>query len=151
MKALLQRVSSAQVEVGETLVSSIGSGILVFLAVTRGDQEEHASWLAKKIVNHRIFPSNGRPLDLSVADISGEILIVSQFTLAASTSRGNRPDFTNAEQQGRAKHIYQYFVQQVRGFHQSDKVSEGEFGAHMQVSLVNDGPVTILLSRDGSP
>ena len=148
--ALLQRVSSAHVRVGETLISSIGSGVLLFVAVTRGDQEEHASWLAKKIVNHRIFPGNGRPMDLSIADISGEILIVSQFTLAAVTSRGNRPDFSDAELPDRAMQLYEFFVEKIRDFHDPDKVSVGEFGADMQVSLINDGPVTILLSRGGS-
>ncbi len=148
--ALLQRVSSARVRVGETLISSIGSGILLFVAVARGDQEEHASWLAKKIVNHRIFPGNGRPMDLSVADITGEILVVSQFTLAAAASRGNRPDFSGAELPERAMELYEFFVEQIRDFHQLDKVAVGEFGADMQVSLTNDGPVTILLSRGGS-
>lgn len=147
MKALLQRVTSAHVRVDQTVVSSIGSGILVFVAIIRGDGEDQANWLANKIVSHRIFPRNDRPMDLSVVDTEGEILIVSQFTLAASTTRGNRPDFSKAETPERARYLFEHFVDQVRALH--SKVSVGAFGANMQVSLVNDGPVTILLHRDG--
>ena len=146
MRALLQRVSSAHVSVDQTVVSSIGSGMLVFLGIVRGDTEEHATWLASKILSHRIFPRNDRPMDVSIADTQGEILIVSQFTLAATTTRGNRPDFSKAEEPRRARDLYEFFIESVISRH--PRVAVGTFGANMQVSLVNDGPVTILLTRD---
>lgn len=146
MKALLQRVSSAQVSVDQTLISSIGSGVVVFLAVLKNDGRDQAEWLANKILRYRIFPSEHRPMDRSLADIDGEALIVPQFTLAARTVRGNRPDFSQAMVPDEALDLFNYFVQSMRDVH--DKVKVGSFQENMQVSLVNDGPVTILLSRE---
>lgn len=146
MRALLQRVSSAHVSVDQTLISSIGSGLVVFLAVLRGDGQDQAEWLAHKIVRYRIFPSEHRPMDLSLSDISGEALVVPQFTLAARTARGNRPDFSQAMAPYEARHLFEYFVQSLQNIHAGVKV--GSFQENMQVSLVNDGPVTILLNRE---
>ena len=149
MRALLQRVSSAQVTVDQTLVSSIGSGVVVFLAVLKGDGREQAEWLAGKILRYRIFPSQHRLMDRSLADIEGEALVVPQFTLAARTDRGNRPDFSQAMAPQEAHALFDYFVQAMRDVH--SKVRVGSFQENMQVSLVNDGPVTILLSREPVP
>ena len=146
MKALLQRVLSAQVEVSGSTVSSIGPGLLVFLGVVKGDDEEQATWLAQKILRHRVFPDSSRPMNRSVVETNGDLLVVSQFTLCASSARGNRPDFSSAERPERAEQLYDYFVQKLRESNLS--VSVGRFGADMHVSLVNDGPVTILLNRD---
>ena len=126
-------------------VSSIGPGLLVFLGVVKGDDEEQATWLAQKILRHRVFPDSSRPMNRSVVETNGELLVVSQFTLCASTGKGNRPDFSSAERPERAEQLYGVFVDKLRESPVS--VSVGRFGAAMQVSLVNDGPVTILLDR----
>lgn len=146
MKALLQRVSSAHVTVDQTVVSSIGSGVVVFLAILRGDGADQADWLANKIVRYRIFPSEHRPMDRSLVDIDGDVLVVPQFTLAARTVRGNRPDFSQAMAPDQARELFEYFVTSMRNAHENVKV--GSFQENMQVSLVNDGPVTIFLSRE---
>ncbi len=143
MRALLQRVTSARVLIDKQVVASIDYGLLVFVAVMSGDTQEKASWLAKKIVNHRIFEGDGYPMNRSVVDVGGQILIVSQFTLAAEAKKGNRPNFSKAEHPDTAKVIYDGFVAEVTRL--VDHVQEGLFGADMQVELVNDGPVTILL------
>lgn len=148
MKALLQRVTSAHVTVDQTLVSSIGSGVVVFLAILRRDGQDQAEWLANKIVRYRIFPSENRPMDRSLADIDGEALVVPQFTLAARTARGNRPDFSQAMAPEKARDLFEYFVASMRKSHSNVKI--GSFQENMQVSLVNDGPVTIFLSREPS-
>lgn len=144
MKALLQRVSTAQVRVEGRVISSISKGLLVFLAVERGDSIDNCSYLVNKILNHRVFPDGKQHMNLSVQDVQGEILVVSQFTLAASGKKGNRPDFSNAEEPKRAKKLYLEFIRMLDG-HKVD-VRAGEFGAYMEVELVNDGPVTLLLS-----
>ena len=146
MKALLQRVTSAQVYVDGSVISSIGPGLLVFLAVIKDDTQEDADWLARKILSHRMFADEERPMNRSVLDIEGDVLIVPQFTLAAETARGNRPDFSRAEQPDRAEQMFEYFVDQIKK--QVPTVGLGIFGTNMEVSLVNDGPVTILLTRD---
>ena len=146
MKALLQRVSSAHVTVDQTVISSIGSGVVVFLAILEGDGPDQAEWLAHKIVRYRIFPSEHRPMDRSLADIEGEALVVPQFTLAARTARGNRPDFSRAMPPPEARDLFECFVKSMSDVHSRVKV--GSFQENMQVSLVNDGPVTILLSRE---
>ncbi len=149
MKALLQRVTSAHVTVDQTIVSSIGSGVVVFLAVLKGDGPDQAHWLANKILRYRIFPSEHRPMDRSLADIEGEALVVPQFTLAARTARGNRPDFSQAMAPEDAHDLFEYFVTSLSSMH--PKVKIGSFRENMQVSLVNDGPVTIFLSREPAP
>lgn len=145
MKALLQRVSHASVSVSGETVSAIGPGLLVLLGVEPEDGRAEADWLAAKTVALRIFPDADKAMNRSVAEVDGEILVVSQFTLAADTRRGNRPGFSTAAAPELAERLYEVFVDAVRGRH--DRVATGAFGADMQVALVNDGPVTFLLER----
>lgn len=147
MKVLLQRVSSASVTVGGEAVSAIGPGLLVFVGVEPGDGDDQLAWLADKTLGLRIFPDTVRPMNLSVVDTGGELLVVSQFTLAADTSRGKRPGFSGAAPPALAETLYQRFVARLRDRYATDRVRTGRFGADMQVSLVNDGPVTFLLER----
>ncbi|MDZ7670245.1 MAG: D-aminoacyl-tRNA deacylase [Gammaproteobacteria bacterium] len=145
MKALLQRVAEAQVTVDGGTVGAIGPGLLVFLGVERDDGPEQIAWLAAKVLALRIFPDADKPMNRSVADIGGGVLVVSQFTLAADTSRGNRPGFSSAAPPEHAERCYEQFVAELRQHHAD--VATGRFGADMQVALVNDGPVTFLLER----
>jgi D-tyrosyl-tRNA(Tyr) deacylase len=141
MKALLQRVSSAKVEVEGRVVGEIGKGLLVFLCAVKGDTEKDLDYLVKKVSRLRIFEDARGKMNLSVADIKGAVLVVSQFTLAASTRKGNRPSFDAAEAPGQAKVMCDVFVRRLRDI--GIPVQAGVFGAMMAVSLVNDGPVTI--------
>jgi len=144
MKAILQRVLSSSVTVNEQLVSTVGKGILVLAAIGPNDTRKDADSMASKIVKMRLWPDENDLLwKKSVQDIHGEILCVSQFTLMASTKKGNKPDFHGAAKPEFAKELYDYFVTRVRELHGSDRVKDGVFQAMMQVALVNDGPVTI--------
>lgn len=143
MIALLQRVSSARVMVDGRTAGSIGRGLLVFVCVMRGDTDEDLDYLANKIARLRVFEDKDGKMNLSVQDMRGELLVVSQFTLAASTRKGNRPSFEAAEAPDRAKALYERFVEQLRSL--GIVVQTGEFAAMMAVSLTNDGPVTILV------
>ena len=143
MIALLQRVSRAEVSVAGELKGRIGRGILVFAAVERGDGEAQITRMAERIIGYRIFPDEEQRMNRSVADIGGGLLLVSQFTLAADTRKGARPSFTPAAEPDEGRRLFEYFVAQVRERHAA--VATGEFGADMQVSLVNDGPVTFSL------
>ncbi len=143
MKALIQRVAEAKVEIGGKTVSSIGKGLLVFLGVEKGDAEKDIEYTVKKISNIRIFEDTDGKMNLPVKDISGEVLVVSQFTLAADCRKGNRPSFDNAEEPAKAREIYLKVVERLRSGGVS--AATGEFAAYMQVHLVNDGPVTILI------
>ncbi len=143
MKAVIQRVAGARVEVGGEIVGRIGKGILILLGVEKGDGERDADWLAGKIVNLRIFEDEAGKMNLSVREIEGELLAVSQFTLAGNCDKGRRPSFDMAAPPQEANRLYEYFVGKLRAL--GMKVETGIFQAMMQVSLVNDGPVTFIL------
>ena len=142
MRALIQRVSSASVQIDNKVFSKIGNGLLVLLGVEDEDSDSDIEWLSSKISQMRIFDDKNDHMNLSVNDINGEVLIVSQFTLHASTKKGNRPSYVRASKPDHAVPMYEAFVLQMK-----DKiingVSSGQFGACMQVDLINDGPVTI--------
>lgn len=141
MKAVVQRVKSATLTVDGKLISSIESGLVVFLGVKRGDTEENCLKISTKIANLRIFEDSVGKMNLSVKDVNGEILLVSQFTLYGDTSRGNRPNFSMAEEPVRAKYLYEECIKNVRGF--DIPVKTGVFGADMKILQLNDGPVSI--------
>ena len=143
MQALIQRVSEARVTVDGRVTGAIGPGLLVLLCAERGDGEAEADKLLAKLLKLRIFSDAAGKMNLSVQDVGGGLLIVSQFTLAADTAGGNRPSFTNAAPPELGRHLYEHFVAQARAAH--PEVATGEFAADMQVALVNDGPVTIPL------
>jgi len=145
MKIVLQRVSQAAVVVDDQTVGDINRGLLVFLGVTAEDTKTQAEQLADKMAKLRIFPDESGKSNLSVTDISGEILIVSQFTLCAETKKGNRPSFIDAAPPDLANELYEYFIEYCRG--KFAKVASGVFAADMKVSLVNDGPYTIILEQ----
>jgi D-aminoacyl-tRNA deacylase len=141
--ALIQRVSEARVLVGGVATGEIGPGLLALVCAERGDGEAQADKLLAKILKLRIFGDEAGKMNRSVQDMGGGLLLVSQFTLAADTSGGNRPSFTNAAAPEEGRRLYEYLVAQARAAHAL--VQTGEFAAHMQVHLVNDGPVTIPL------
>ena len=143
MRALCQRVAGASVDIGGDTVARIDGGLLVLLGVLRDDTEAQAERLAAKTLALRIFADASKPMNRSVMDVGGSVLVVSQFTLAADTSRGNRPGFGYAAEPKRARALYEHYVAAIR--ERWPQVATGVFGADMQVSLVNDGPVTILL------
>lgn len=145
MKALVQRVRQASVTIEEKLYSQIGQGLLVLLGVEKGDTEKEAEWIAKKISALRIFEDDAGKMNLSVRDINGSLLVVSQFTLAGDTSRGNRPGFEHAALPDEAKKLYEFTVQKLR--EQNIPTETGVFQADMQVMLINDGPVTFMLEK----
>lgn len=148
MKAFIQRVVSAEVSIDWQLYSRIGKGLLVFLGVRKEDTTEHAMQLARKTLNLRIFPDNTGKMNLSVLDIKGNILVVSQFTLYAETRKGNRPGFALAADPHVAEHLYNIYVDSLRKESEPGHVATGVFRASMQVSLINDGPVTIEITTD---
>jgi D-tyrosyl-tRNA(Tyr) deacylase len=144
MRVVIQRVKSATVEIRNKLHSSVGQGLLVFLGIENDDGEEDINWLCKKIIQLRIFDDKDGVMNLSVADINGEILVISQFTLHAKTKKGNRPSYIKAAIPDVAIPLYEKFLEKL-GFYLVKEIKTGEFGALMQVSLVNDGPVTIII------
>ena len=148
MHAVLQRVKSSSVEVDGETVAQVGRGALLLLGVERGDSERDADTVARKVAALRIFPGR-TPMDLTLAEVGGACLVVSQFTLAATVRKGNRPGFDRAEEPASAETLYERVVSQLRG--RGLPVETGRFGAMMAVQLVNDGPVTFLLrTRDGA-
>jgi len=147
MRLVLQRVTEASVTVEQRLVGSIGKGYMILLCVMKGDTSLQAQWLAEKIVKLRLFDSpEGKVNDRSLLDIGGEILVVSQFTLAGDIAKGNRPDYTAAAGPEEAKILYDYFLKKLQEL-QVRRVAGGEFGAMMEVKIANDGPVTLVLEK----
>ena len=144
MQGLIQRVRNAKVEVNDQIIGEISQGILLLLGVEKPDDEQAADKLLHKVSNYRIFTDENDKMNLSLKDIGGELLVVSQFTLAANTKKGMRPSFSSAATPSQANELYEYFVTQAKAL--DINVATGEFGADMQVSLCNDGPVTFNLS-----
>ncbi|MGO1585696.1 MAG: D-aminoacyl-tRNA deacylase [Mesonia sp.] len=142
MRAILQRVSKASVEIEGVSVSEIKQGLLILLGVEEGDAQEDISWLCRKISNMRIFYDGNKAMNLSLKDVDGEALVVSQFTLHASVKKGNRPSFIKAAKPEVAIPLYEDFIKEME-IQLGKSIKTGEFGADMQVQLVNDGPVTI--------
>lgn len=145
MRLVVQRVKKAKVEVEGKTVGSINNGFLVLLGVTHTDTRKEADYLVKKLCNLRVFEDDNGKMNLGLKDVEGELLIVSQFTLYADCTQGNRPSFTNAAKPDVANELYEYFCEKCR--EQNIKVEKGIFGADMKVSLLNDGPVTIILEK----
>ncbi len=144
MKVVLQRVSSASVTIDSTIVANIQKGLLVFVGIEDADTQEDIHWLSQKIVNLRIFGDENDVMNLSLKDIQGEIIVVSQFTLHANTKKGNRPSYIKASKPEIAIPLYENFVRQIE-LELGKKIQTGKFGADMKVALVNDGPVTIII------
>lgn len=142
MRIVIQRVSEASVEIEQKIVAQINQGLLVLVGIEEEDTSEDSNWLVSKIVNLRIFPDENEVMNLSVKEIAGEIIVVSQFTLHALTKKGNRPSYIKAAKPDIAIPMYEKFVQQLE-IELGKKIQTGQFGADMKVALVNDGPVTI--------
>jgi D-aminoacyl-tRNA deacylase len=146
VRAVIQRVSAARVTVGDRSVGAIGPGLLVFLGIATNDTEVQANWLLAKLLDLRIFEDDCGKFAQSLREVHGELLLVSQFTLLADTRRGRRPSFSAAARPEAAVPLYEQVVARARS--QGISVATGEFGAHMQVELVNDGPVTVILETE---
>ena len=144
MKAVIQRVSHSSVSINNQIVAQIQSGLLVLIGVEDADNKDDVHWLTSKIVNLRIFPDENEVMNLSLKDIDGEMIIVSQFTLHALTKKGNRPSYIKASKPEIAIPLYESFIKEME-VELGKKVQTGQFGADMKVSLVNDGPVTIII------
>ncbi|SMC32910.1 D-aminoacyl-tRNA deacylase [Cellulophaga tyrosinoxydans] len=144
MRAVIQRVSSASVEVDFKLISEIKTGYLILLGIEEADTQEDIEWLSRKVVNLRIFSDAEGVMNNSILDINGDIIVVSQFTLHASTKKGNRPSYIKAAKPDIAIPLYEKFIMQLES-DLAKKVATGVFGADMKVSLLNDGPVTIVI------
>ncbi len=147
MKAVIQRVLNSSVSVDGKVVGSCEKGYMILVGVQQGDTEKHADLLAKKTANLRVFKDENDKMNLSILDIDGEVLAISQFTLCADCKKGNRPSFANSESPDRANELYEYYCDKLKEYGVK-KVDKGVFGANMKVSLVNDGPVTICFDTD---
>lgn len=143
MRSVVQRVDRVRVLIGDKRISEIGKGLLVLLGIERGDRKNDADYLSDKIMNLRIFEDENGKMNLSLLDIRGEMLVVSQFTLLGDCRKGRRPSFTGAENPDRARLLYDYFIQKTQAI--IGNVVQGEFQAMMSIELVNNGPVTMLL------
>jgi D-aminoacyl-tRNA deacylase len=151
MKAVLQRVSSASVMVDAQIISQIKTGLLVLVGIEDADTNEDIIWLSNKIINLRIFDDENKVPNLSVKEIDGEVLLVSQFTLQANTKKGNRPSYIKASKADVAIPLYESFIKQMEN-DLGKKIGTGKFGVDMKVSLVNDGPITIIIdTKNKSP
>ena len=146
MKAVIQRVTSAEVKVDGELIGACGHGLLILLGVATGDTEEDLDRMLAKIVKLRIFEDENGKMNKSVQDINGEMLVVSQFTLLANYKHGNRPDYLGAAAPAEATRLYEMFIEKAKAY--VHHVGHGKFGADMKVSLLNDGPVTIVMESD---
>lgn len=144
MRALIQRVSQASVTINEQVKTKIYQGLLIFLGIEESDNHDDIDWLCKKIAQLRIFDDNHGVMNLSIQDIDGELLVISQFTLHARTKKGNRPSYIKAARPEIAIPLYEKFINTMSNFIK-EEIQTGEFGAMMQVSLTNDGPVTIII------
>ena len=144
MRLIVQRVKNAKVEVDNKIVGQINQGYMVLVGVGSNDTEKEADYLAKKLINLRVFEDENGKMNLGLKDVNGELLLISQFTLYADCSGGNRPSFINAAKPDKANELYEYFCKKCA---ESVHVQKGVFGAHMEVTLQNSGPVTILLER----
>ncbi len=144
MRVVIQRVSAAGVTISEEIFSSINKGLLILLGIEEHDSKEDVDWLCKKIGQLRIFSDQDGLMNLSLQEINGELLVVSQFTLYASTKKGNRPSFLRSARPHIAEPLYEYFIQEI-SLYCNKEVRKGLFGADMKIELINDGPVTILI------
>ncbi|MBO3097220.1 D-aminoacyl-tRNA deacylase [Gelidibacter pelagius] len=144
MKAVIQRVSNASVTIDNSKVAAIGSGLLILLGIVDDDTQEDIQWLTRKIANLRIFEDDNGVMNRSLIEVDGEAIVVSQFTLHASTKKGNRPSYIKAAKPDVAIPLYENFIKQIEE-DLSKKVQTGQFGADMKVQLINDGPVTIII------
>ncbi len=145
MKIVVQRVKEAKVEVDNEIVGKIEKGFLVLIGITHTDTKENADYLVKKLCNLRVFEDEEGKMNKSLKDVGGKLLLISQFTLYANCSQGNRPSFIEAARPEQASELYEYFCEECRK--KDIKVEKGVFGADMQVSLLNDGPVTIIIEK----
>jgi len=145
MKTVIQRVKQAQVKVKGKIVSKIDRGLLVFLAIKKDDDQKKLDWMAEKVANLRIFSDPQGKMNLSVKDVKGKVLVVSQFTLYGDCQKGRRPSFTKAAEPKKAEEFYNLFIKKLKAF--DLEVKEGVFGTMMAVELVNDGPVTIIIEK----
>jgi D-tyrosyl-tRNA(Tyr) deacylase len=144
MRVVIQRVSQASVTINQSRVASIKTGLLVLVGIVNEDKQDDINWLSKKIANLRVFSDQDDLMNLSIKDINGDIIVVSQFTLQASTKKGNRPSYIKAAKPDIAIPLYQNFVKQLE-VEMGKSIQTGEFGADMQVELINNGPVTIVM------
>jgi len=144
MRAVVQRVKSSRVLVGERTIGSIGKGLNVLLAVKNDDEESDARFLAKKIMQLRVFPDYEGKMNLSIQDINGELLVISQFTLYGDCKKGNRPSYSKSAPAEKAKKLYEYFIEHIRMYYKN-KIECGEFQADMNVEIQNEGPVTLIV------
>lgn len=146
MKLIIQKVKKAKVEVKNNVVGQIDKGYMVLLGIKKGDTEKEADYLAKKLCNLRIFEDDNGKMNLSIKDVNGELLIISQFTLYGNTKEGNRPSFIEVEEPEKANELYKHFLIKCKE-NGIEKVEQGMFGEHMEVSLINDGPNTIIMEK----
>ena len=144
MKVVIQRVSKAKVEVNDSVICKINQGFLILLGIESSDSQEDVNWLVSKISNLRVFSDDELKMNLSIKDVKGEIIVVSQFTLHAKTKKGNRPSYINAANPEYAKPLYDEFISKLKN-ESGVNVKSGIFGANMQLAIVNDGPVTIII------
>lgn len=144
MRVVIQRVSEASVTINNQKVASIKTGLLLLLGIIDDDSQEDIDWLCKKVVNLRVFPDNNDVMNNSLLDVDGDVIVVSQFTLYASTRKGNRPSYIKAAKPDIAIPLYEKFVQKLQS-EIGKPIQTGEFGADMKVGLINDGPVTIII------